>query len=130
MNLPYEWSCDRPGCKASFATFSQQAIDQMREEHLYQHRQEDADTEQQIAEREREARELAEALNLLTKKNYNCLKLTGLDLSFLKTRHIKIDDEDIEFDPSLESKPTKDFLPQKQWAEILEAACRNFLNKS
>jgi hypothetical protein len=118
--LPYEWTCSNPGCKASFATFSQEAIDQMREEHLHQHRQEE--TEVEIKRREEEARKLAEELNLLTKKNYNCLRLTGLDLSFLKTRHIKTDDEDIEFDPSIEPKPTKESLAPGKWAEILKRA--------
>jgi hypothetical protein len=124
----HEWQCPREGCDRFIMAYSKSGIEKLIEEHLYVHSQQDREDE--LKRRQEEVENLTKELaSIQPNKNDNLLVLTAQDIAFLKTRHIKID-EDIEFDPCLELKPSKGFLPQALWKKILEAACRNSQNKS
>ena len=107
----HEWSCPRPGCKKFIAAYTDSGLRALSEEHMEQHLRED-----------REAQKRAVALEYIgPKKNYDVLNLTLVDIGFLKTRGIAIDDG-VELDLSIEPKPTTGEFPQRKWAAVLEKA--------
>lgn len=104
----FTWSCPYDGCKKYIATWTENGMRILREKHLTAHRKQDkADGT------------LAGALAKLRQKDLNKLDVTLIDIGFLKTRGIKID-ENIILDFSIEERPSKTELSQRQWAEILE----------
>lgn len=115
MNLgSYPWNCPRDGCKKFIMAYTEGGLRSLVEEHMAQHTREDRQQVQQST-----------AIALFRPPvDYNTLKVTSRDLGFLKTRGIKID-EKIELDLSIEPKPTKEELPVRIWAEVLERAWKS-----
>src|ERR1700676_4517072 len=76
----HQWKCPRLGCKKEIATYTIGALESLRRIHEEEH---EAETKENIRKFE---------LSKI-KVNYDKLKITYLDFTFLKTRFIKIDDD-------------------------------------
>lgn len=80
------------------------------EGHLYDHEKENRENMVKFQE----------ALKAAPPRDYNKLKIAYSDLTFLKTRGIKIDD-DIEYDPTVKYEPYEGpGMSQRLWRQILE----------
>jgi len=107
-----EWTCPRLGCKKYILAYTQNGLNLFIEEHLSQHRQED-----------RERGETVAAIVKFRPPDYDTLRVTAIDIGFLKTRGIAIDDK-IVFDPTIIPKLSKNELSQSRWSEILDRAIK------
>ena len=81
----YKWKCPRLGCKKEFMTYTEGALQSLINIHERDHANETADN----------IKKYEELKKILPPRNPNKLVLNPLDITFLKTRHIKID-EDME----------------------------------
>jgi hypothetical protein len=105
--MNFEWTCQRIGCKKFIGTYTERGLNLLVEDHMSQHQRED--TERGV---------MSTAMAVFVRKDYNVLRLTPVDMGFLKTRGIKIDDE-TEVDLVSTPKPSKTELGQRLWARIL-----------
>lgn len=123
----FEWSCPRLGCKKYIVSYTERGMRLLSEEHILQHMREDREspTLGQITQKiNEEVKAKSDALAIVEEKDYNILKLTAVDIGFLKTRLIKIDDQ-IEYDPAQDPRPTNDELNQWLWRRILDKVWDN-----
>lgn len=118
MNLEtHRWNCPRPSCKKFYMSYTEKGLQLLSEEHMDQHRREDREMQNQAVT----------ALEYVgPRKDYDILNLTAKDIGFLKTRGIAID-KNIEWDLSIEPKPTTEELSQNKWAHILDRALRGMI---
>lgn len=92
-------------------SYTETGMYKFKEEHMLQHSRED----KEILQAATEAIEYASP-----GRNYNNLQLTLIDMGFLKTRGIALDDQ-VELDLN-DPKPSKTELHQGQWSRILNSA--------
>lgn len=83
---PFEWTC--PTCRKLVMTWTQKALRDEMEHHEYRHRKEEEELR-----RNSEVNETA--MVVYEEKNYDILPLTVIDVGFLRTRHIKVDEQDM-----------------------------------
>lgn len=82
----FQWRCPRAECKGKepIYSYTEMSLDSLIRIHEMEHE----------FERVRNIRKFDEAKRTQEKpKDYNCLKITVIDIGFLKTRGVKIDDD-------------------------------------
>jgi hypothetical protein len=79
-----EWRCPRwPACKKEIIAVSEAGLRVLSEQHMDQHYREDRDKRQ----------DTEDTSSIESDKDYSVLNITAQDVGFLRTRHIKIDDD-------------------------------------
>jgi len=107
MDQPFEWTCKRDGCKRFLMAWTDKGLQMEIERHMDRHYQEDVLAGIQST-----------ALTLYKRPNYETLLINTSDAGFLRTRHIKLDD-DIIIDETLGYQASKTELSQQVWYKIL-----------
>ena len=88
----FEWKCKR--CRKEIMAWTETGLNNLVDFHMDEHHKEDRERMQQFAEVD------------VSTKNYDKLKITYLDLVFLTTRHIAIDD-DMEQVDDIDERPSR-----------------------
>lgn len=84
-NQPFEYEC--PICKKKIVAWTQRALRDITEDHEYRHRRETGEFHNAVTEP-------GTSIIVYEERNYDILPLTAADIGFLKTRHIKVDEQD------------------------------------
>lgn len=97
-DVKFVWKCPRLGCKYEAMAMSDFGLTALKQRHVDQHFREDR--ERSDAERLKTLEQRAEAAEKYKdSKPSDKLKLTYLDVTFLETRHIRVDAEDLPDGP-------------------------------
>ncbi len=108
LTQKYEWKCPRKGCIREIVSWTEKGLRLLIEAHQLDHESRDRENMKQFQ------------AALTPIRDYNKLSLAWSDITFLKTRGIKID-ADIQYDPTVPYFPYEGpGLSQKVWKRILE----------
>jgi hypothetical protein len=86
----FEWHCPRQQCRYHISSWSEKGVFDAKKRHLNEHFRQDTEF---ISASLAEARERFANMAPKRPEDYQTMKLTWLDITFLKTRGIAIDDD-------------------------------------
>lgn len=94
----FEWVCPRQECRKYIGAYTDQGMRSLRDQHIAQHMREDRAVEIQNIQPKALPEAKPELPFVIKERDYNILLMSKSDLAFLKTRGIKVDDENIQLD--------------------------------
>jgi hypothetical protein len=95
----YEWSCPRQECNKPISAFTEAGMKALRDQHIAQHMRQDREVQIKKVEEVKALPEAKPELPVVfVERDYDILLMTRADLAFLKTRGVKVDDENIQRD--------------------------------
>jgi hypothetical protein len=109
----FRWKCPRTGCKTEIVSWTETGLARLKEPHLDEHYQDDKETLAVF-----QSKLLSQPI-----RDYNKLRLTWADVTFLWTRGIAVDETD--YDKSAKAAPNAEVdRNQIEWGKILDSVIR------